>query len=175
MRSPRPHGPGSRRNLLGSAHSHLVTPIAFPEVVWRVLCCVPHQRQQCLCHPRSRLGSFNPEKLKVTSFVCVFVPAGQKILHHRSDVLETVVLINPSDEAVSTEVSIQLRAISGRPSHSGQDQLIGGAGADVRRGTLERKVPVARCFLTPSQWLVLCGQVRGLWCSIAWNLPLISW
>lgn len=30
---------------------------------------------------------------------------GQKILHHRSDVLETVVLINPSDEAVSTEVS----------------------------------------------------------------------
>lgn len=31
--------------------------------------------------------------------------AGQKILHHRSDVLETVVLINPSDEAVSTEVS----------------------------------------------------------------------
>lgn len=31
--------------------------------------------------------------------------AGQKILHHRSDVLETVVLINPSDEAVSTEVN----------------------------------------------------------------------
>ncbi|NXG09577.1 MAP1B protein, partial [Sakesphorus luctuosus] len=30
---------------------------------------------------------------------------GQKILHHRSDILETVVLINPSDEAVSTEVS----------------------------------------------------------------------
>lgn len=119
VRSPRPHGPGSRRNLLGPARSHLVTPIAFPEVVWRVLCCVPHQRQQCLCHLRSRLGSFNPEKLKVTSFVCVFVPAGQKILHHRSDVLETVVLINPSDEAVSTEVSIQLRAISGRPSHSG--------------------------------------------------------
>lgn len=34
-----------------------------------------------------------------------FLSAGQKILHHRSDVLETVVLINPSDEAVSTEVS----------------------------------------------------------------------
>ncbi|XP_067838851.1 microtubule-associated protein 1B [Heptranchias perlo] len=31
---------------------------------------------------------------------------GQKILHHRSDVLETVVLINPSDEAVSTEVRL---------------------------------------------------------------------
>lgn len=31
--------------------------------------------------------------------------AGRKILHHTSNVLETVVLINPSDEAVSTEVS----------------------------------------------------------------------
>ncbi|XP_023840108.1 microtubule-associated protein 1B [Salvelinus sp. IW2-2015] len=29
---------------------------------------------------------------------------GQRILHHKSSVLETVVLINPSDEAVSTEV-----------------------------------------------------------------------
>ncbi|KAH0628041.1 hypothetical protein JD844_008709 [Phrynosoma platyrhinos] len=34
--------------------------------------------------------------------------AGQKILHHRSDVLETVVLINPSDEAVSTEVRLMI-------------------------------------------------------------------
>ncbi|NXP11332.1 MAP1B protein, partial [Thinocorus orbignyianus] len=33
---------------------------------------------------------------------------GQKILHHRSDVLETVVLINPSDEAVSTEVRLMI-------------------------------------------------------------------
>ncbi|TRZ08190.1 hypothetical protein HGM15179_018915 [Zosterops borbonicus] len=32
----------------------------------------------------------------------------QKILHHRSDVLETVVLINPSDEAVSTEVRLMI-------------------------------------------------------------------
>ncbi|XP_072529945.1 microtubule-associated protein 1B [Salminus brasiliensis] len=31
---------------------------------------------------------------------------GQKILHHKSTVLETVVLINPSDEAVSTEVRL---------------------------------------------------------------------
>ncbi|XP_036384509.1 microtubule-associated protein 1B [Megalops cyprinoides] len=31
---------------------------------------------------------------------------GQKILHHKSNVLETVVLINPSDEAVSTEVRL---------------------------------------------------------------------
>lgn len=38
-------------------------------------------------------------------FFFLSVLAGQKILHHRSDVLETVVLINPSDEAVSTEVS----------------------------------------------------------------------
>uniref|UniRef100_A0A8C3J230 Microtubule-associated protein 1B n=1 Tax=Calidris pygmaea TaxID=425635 RepID=A0A8C3J230_9CHAR len=36
------------------------------------------------------------------------VLAGQKILHHRSDVLETVVLINPSDEAVSTEVRLMI-------------------------------------------------------------------
>ncbi|NWX14157.1 MAP1B protein, partial [Aegotheles bennettii] len=33
---------------------------------------------------------------------------GQKILHHRSDILETVVLINPSDEAVSTEVRLMI-------------------------------------------------------------------
>ncbi|XP_028830065.1 microtubule-associated protein 1B [Denticeps clupeoides] len=33
---------------------------------------------------------------------------GQKILHHKSDVLETVVLINPSDEAVSTEVRLMI-------------------------------------------------------------------
>ncbi|KFZ65517.1 Microtubule-associated protein 1B, partial [Podiceps cristatus] len=38
----------------------------------------------------------------------LFVFAGQKILHHRSDVLETVVLINPSDEAVSTEVRLMI-------------------------------------------------------------------
>jgi len=34
-----------------------------------------------------------------------FFFSGQKILHHKSNVLETVVLINPSDEAVSTEVN----------------------------------------------------------------------
>ncbi|XP_036435855.1 microtubule-associated protein 1B [Colossoma macropomum] len=33
---------------------------------------------------------------------------GQKILHHKSSVLETVVLINPSDEAVSTEVRLMI-------------------------------------------------------------------
>lgn len=61
------------------------------------------------------MGGVNPEKLKVSSFVCVSVPTGQKILHHRSDVLETVVLINPSDEAVSTEVGIQLRGVWAGP------------------------------------------------------------
>ncbi|XP_051544029.1 microtubule-associated protein 1B-like isoform X2 [Myxocyprinus asiaticus] len=33
---------------------------------------------------------------------------GQKILHHKSNVLETVVLINPSDKAVSTEVRLMI-------------------------------------------------------------------
>ncbi|XP_072310662.1 microtubule-associated protein 1B [Eucyclogobius newberryi] len=33
---------------------------------------------------------------------------GQRILHHKSNVLETVVLINPSDEAVSTEVRLMI-------------------------------------------------------------------
>ncbi|KAG7481427.1 hypothetical protein MATL_G00066670 [Megalops atlanticus] len=33
---------------------------------------------------------------------------GQKILHHKSNVLETVVLINPSDEAVRTEVRLMV-------------------------------------------------------------------
>ncbi|XP_063066347.1 microtubule-associated protein 1B [Engraulis encrasicolus] len=33
---------------------------------------------------------------------------GQKILHHKSNVLETVVLINPSDEALNTEVHLMV-------------------------------------------------------------------
>ncbi|XP_054468965.1 microtubule-associated protein 1B [Anoplopoma fimbria] len=33
---------------------------------------------------------------------------GQRILHHKSNVLETVVLINPSDEAVCTEVRLMI-------------------------------------------------------------------
>ncbi|XP_061603930.1 LOW QUALITY PROTEIN: microtubule-associated protein 1B [Phyllopteryx taeniolatus] len=33
---------------------------------------------------------------------------GQRILHHKSNVLETVVLINPSDETVSTEVRLMI-------------------------------------------------------------------
>ncbi|KAM7320954.1 hypothetical protein ACRRTK_020207 [Alexandromys fortis] len=39
---------------------------------------------------------------------CTLEAVRQKILHHRSDVLETVVLINPSDEAVSTEVRLMI-------------------------------------------------------------------
>lgn len=31
-------------------------------------------------------------------------PAGQRTLHHRSDVLDTVVLVNPSQESVVLEV-----------------------------------------------------------------------
>ncbi|XP_022075147.2 microtubule-associated protein 1B [Acanthochromis polyacanthus] len=33
---------------------------------------------------------------------------GQRILHHKSNILETVVLINPSDEAVSTEARLMI-------------------------------------------------------------------
>nr|APD32931.1 Map1b [Castor fiber] len=49
-------------------------------------------------------------KLFVSRHSARFSPdvPGQKILHHRSDVLETVVLINPSDEAVSTEVRLMI-------------------------------------------------------------------
>ncbi|KAI1240007.1 hypothetical protein IHE44_0011450 [Lamprotornis superbus] len=49
-------------------------------------------------------------KLFVSRHSARFSPEvrGQKILHHRSDVLETVVLINPSDEAVSTEVRLMI-------------------------------------------------------------------
>lgn len=89
--------------------------------------------------PRSRRGSVNPEELRVSSFVCVFAPAGQKILHHRSDVLETVVLINPSDEAVSTEVSTRLCGVLGGALHSGAEtQQIRGAG-EVAGGQGERR------------------------------------
>ncbi|XP_068104328.1 microtubule-associated protein 1B [Hyperolius riggenbachi] len=49
-------------------------------------------------------------KLFVSRHSARFSPEvrGQKILHHRSDVLETVVLINPTDEAVSTEVRLMI-------------------------------------------------------------------
>ncbi|XP_053331467.1 microtubule-associated protein 1B [Spea bombifrons] len=49
-------------------------------------------------------------KLFVSRHSARFSPEvrGQKILHHRSDVLETVVLMNPSDEAVSTEVRLMI-------------------------------------------------------------------
>ncbi|XP_073440151.1 microtubule-associated protein 1B [Dendrobates tinctorius] len=49
-------------------------------------------------------------KLFVSRHSARFSPEvrGQKILHHRSDVLETVVLINPSDDAVSTEVRLMI-------------------------------------------------------------------
>lgn len=40
--------------------------------------------------------------------IFLFCCAGQRILHHKSNILETVVLINPSDEAVSTEVKFIL-------------------------------------------------------------------
>uniref|UniRef100_A0A8C9MJ08 Microtubule-associated protein 1B n=1 Tax=Serinus canaria TaxID=9135 RepID=A0A8C9MJ08_SERCA len=46
--------------------------------------------------------------VKFNVFFFLSVLAGQKILHHRSNVLETVVLINPSDEAVSTEVRLMI-------------------------------------------------------------------
>ncbi|XP_048875139.1 microtubule-associated protein 1B isoform X2 [Brienomyrus brachyistius] len=49
-------------------------------------------------------------KLFVSRHSARFSPdvRGQKILHHKSNVLETVVLINPSDEAVSTEVRLMI-------------------------------------------------------------------
>ncbi|XP_063819953.1 microtubule-associated protein 1B [Pseudophryne corroboree] len=49
-------------------------------------------------------------KLFVSRHSARFSPEvrGQKILHHRSDVLETVVLLNPTDEAVSTEVRLMI-------------------------------------------------------------------
>lgn len=42
-------------------------------------------------------------------FTSVF-PAGQRILQHQSDVLETVVLVNPSEETATSEVSRNLTA-----------------------------------------------------------------
>lgn len=36
----------------------------------------------------------------------VLLPAGQRTLHHRGDVLETLVLLNPSDKSLCDEVSL---------------------------------------------------------------------
>lgn len=38
-------------------------------------------------------------------------PIGQRTLHHRSDVLETVVLVNPSEDTVASEVRFKNRFI----------------------------------------------------------------
>lgn len=56
------------------------------------------------------------------------MPAGQKILHHRSDVLETVVLINPSDEAVSTEVKHVALRPRAEPHSGMENPPMGGRG-----------------------------------------------
>lgn len=105
------------------------------------------------------------KKLKVSSFVCVSVPAGQKILHHRSDVLETVVLINPSDEAVSTEVSMWICGAS----HSGQSpSWWEGMGQLVKRDKAGgSKCWVQGCVCVPGQRLVLC-------ISTTWDCPFRS-
>lgn len=132
VRCPDHRDPTPEGTCWGS-HSCLVKPIAFPKTVWRALCCAPHQRQQCFCSPRSRQSGFNLDELKVSSLVCVFVSAGQKILHHRSDVLETVVLINPSDEAVSTEVNMWLGGSGSGGSPADWRAGAGGAGERPKR------------------------------------------
>lgn len=38
--------------------------------------------------------------------VAAVLPAGQRTLHHRGDVLETLVLLNPSDKSLCDEVSL---------------------------------------------------------------------
>lgn len=92
-------------------YSCLVTPIVFPRTVENPGAL----SSNASAAPEAGGVVLIRRKLTVSS-VCVSVPAGQKILHHRSDVLETVVLINPSDEAVSTEVSMWICGAS----HSGQ-------------------------------------------------------
>lgn len=137
MRSPRPHGPSSWSDLLGAC------TLRFSDISCVSRDAVENPGAGCL--PRSRRGGFNPGKLKVSSFVSVFVPAGQKILHHRSDVLETVVLINPSDEAVSTEVGIQLASRAG--PHTGQGPAQWRDWAGGRRGAWDRKVLGPGCWV----------------------------
>lgn len=39
---------------------------------------------------------------------------GQRTLHHRSDVLETVVLVNPSEDSIASEVCIKADITSRR-------------------------------------------------------------
>lgn len=40
------------------------------------------------------------------SFMFSMSPTGQRTLHHRSNVLETVVLVNPSEDTAVSEVSL---------------------------------------------------------------------
>lgn len=38
-------------------------------------------------------------------------PVGQRTLHHKSDTLETVVLVNPSEDTVASEVCFKISII----------------------------------------------------------------
>lgn len=44
-------------------------------------------------------------RIKKSIFDTYFFLPGQRTLHHKSDVLETVVLVNPSEDTVISEVS----------------------------------------------------------------------
>ena len=80
----------------------------------------PSARRECrtLCLPHPAL---TPRWSRILRLRCLrtekdidvmffkFPPAGQRTLHHRSDVLETVVLVNPSEDTVVSEVSQPLR------------------------------------------------------------------
>lgn len=81
------------------------------QLLWPVCTSLGNQRAVTQRDVETADGKCCFKTLWLNLIYCLFflsVLAGQKILHHRSDVLETVVLINPSDEAVSTEVSLDL-------------------------------------------------------------------
>lgn len=65
----------------------------------------------CLCHPLTHTawggGGGGPRGPATfgEGWVAAVMPTGQRTLHHRGDVLETLVLLNPSDKSLCDEVS----------------------------------------------------------------------
>lgn len=61
----------------------------------------------CLCNSAMLCSLFLAGHVivKVLGFFYVCFPLGQRTLQYQSDVLETVVLVNPSEETAASEVS----------------------------------------------------------------------
>lgn len=107
--SPKPH-PGSTQSILGGG-PHLLWQEGHGKCVPWPSWCPAAATVPVPLPPENRAGPVHatptgpnpPQRGRVA--VTPSVPTGQRTLHHRGDVLETLVLLNPSDKSLCDEVS----------------------------------------------------------------------